>query len=263
MPNYSVGAGGISLPNTTAPEATGTAMGLGNEVYNQLPGYSSSVSNVGGNINAETGGQLPADVVRQIQQSAAERGIATGTSGSAANNASYLRDIGLNSLQLTNMGESNLNAELPNLPGAAISQNPGFYETPGQYLGATEASANLSNKQQQQQLAQANNERGLALARQGLAAGAAGAGVGSFTIPGDNSAATDASWWNQPSYAPNPTVYGPGGGPNASPVDQILAKYPPGGADSGGNPWNQTDESATGENANSLNAIGEGVTVGG
>ena len=149
-----------------------------------MPGYSSSVSSDRfGNINAETGGQLPAGVVRQIQQSAAERGIATGTESSAANNAGgYLRDIGLNSLQLTNMGErTDLDAELPNLPGAAISQNPeSSTRRRVNIWGATEASANLSNTQQQQNLAQANNERGLALARQGVAAGAAGAGVEQF-----------------------------------------------------------------------------------
>lgn len=123
-------AGAPVLP--TAPINTGLAMNLGNNVYNQLPGYQTSIANVGQNVQDETSGKLPADVVRELQQRAAERGVATGTAGSDNNNAAYLRALGLTSLDLTNMGQSNLDRQLPLLPGAQVYQNPAFYPTSGQ-----------------------------------------------------------------------------------------------------------------------------------
>lgn len=120
---------GVSLPQpkNTAGANTGDAIATGTMVNNQLPGYSTDINNIGSNITAETAGQLPQDVIQQLQQAGAERGVATGTQGSGANNAAYMKALGLNSLQLTNMGQSNLNAQTPNLPGAAISQNPAGY----------------------------------------------------------------------------------------------------------------------------------------
>lgn len=107
-------------------------MSLGNQVYGQLPNYAQSLGNIGTNIASETAGKLPADVVTQIAQNAAERGIATGSPGSNNSNAALLRALGLTSLNLTNMGESNLTSLLPHLPGAGIYQNPAFYPTSGQ-----------------------------------------------------------------------------------------------------------------------------------
>ena len=113
-------------PVSTLPAATAGAISAGNTVNTQLPGYAGALSNIGGNISAETAGQLPPDVIQELQQQAAERGVATGSPGSPNSNAAYLKALGLNSLQLTQQGQQNFQSILPSLPGAQISQNPEF-----------------------------------------------------------------------------------------------------------------------------------------
>lgn len=132
---------GAVTPQITAPAAAQTAMGLGQQIYSQLPGYSQSLANIGANIGSETAGQLPADVVTQIEQNAAERGIATGSPGSPNANASLLRALGLTSLDLTRMGQQGFQSILPVLPGAGIYQNPAFYPSTAQTLEAGEQNA--------------------------------------------------------------------------------------------------------------------------
>lgn len=58
-------------------------------------------------------GQLPADVIAQIQQQAAERGISTG-------NNDYLKALGLNSLQAQQTAQGNLSAAYARNPAAPI-----------------------------------------------------------------------------------------------------------------------------------------------
>ena len=138
--NYYGGSGGgaygavpVAPPITsTQPGTTKQAMEAGNLAYNQLPKYQGSLSHIGKNINSMVKGEVPADVLRQIQQTAAERGIATGSPGGPNSNAAMLQALGLTSLQLQNQGQQNLQGILPTLPGAQISQNPGFYVSPQQ-----------------------------------------------------------------------------------------------------------------------------------
>jgi hypothetical protein len=93
---------------------------VGPDVYAQLtrnlPGYQQMVGASSGNIGANLAGQLSPDVIAQMQQAGAERGIATGTEGSGANNAAYLRALGLNSMQLQQLGESQLTAAVGRTP---------------------------------------------------------------------------------------------------------------------------------------------------
>lgn len=63
-----------------------------------------------GNIASELGGQIPGDVLAQLSQRAAERGVATGSPGSPNNNAAFLRSLGLTSLDLQQLGQQNLSA---------------------------------------------------------------------------------------------------------------------------------------------------------
>jgi|SRR6516164_3710200 len=72
------------------------------------------------NIGSELQGQLPADVLANLRQQAAERGVATGSPGSPNSDAAYLRALGLTSLDLTQTGESNLTAALARNPAAPI-----------------------------------------------------------------------------------------------------------------------------------------------
>src|SRR5512143_966044 len=57
-----------------------------------LPDYSSMLAQSSRNIGSQLRGEVPADVVSQIMQGAAERGIATGQRGPSPNtNAAMLR----------------------------------------------------------------------------------------------------------------------------------------------------------------------------
>lgn len=163
---------------TTQPGTTESAIAAGNLAYSQLPGYNQSISNIGNNIASETAGQLPEDVANQIATAAAERGVATGSPGSPNSTASYLDTLGLNSLALTNMGQSNLASAEQMVPGGAISQNPAFYLTPQQQFGE-----NLSNEQFQyeQQLQQMGLSAAQAGTRAGLATGGGGLTTGPFS----------------------------------------------------------------------------------
>ena len=74
-------------PYSTGPQVTAQAIGAGQQAYGQLPNYNADISTLGTNINSEVSGQLPADVVNQIAQAGAERGVATGSPGSPNANA--------------------------------------------------------------------------------------------------------------------------------------------------------------------------------
>ena len=214
--------------STTAPQTTGTAMQLGNMVYNQLPGYNTAIANIGQNVASETAGELPEDVIRQIQQGAAERGVATGTGGSANNNAAYLRALGLTSLDMTQRGQQSLLAQLPALPGAQISQNPSFYVNPMQQYEADLQKAIY---------AAAPNPAQAAAAALGAAKAGYGTGVGSSAGGGGATPGADLGFGAPRSTAisepGNVGVYGPSGyyGPSGSQTagvpQQIMQTYSP------------------------------------
>lgn len=127
-------------PSVTAGPAVSTAMNLGNQVFSQLPGYGTDIGNIGANITSETAGQLPADVVTQITNEAAARGVGAGT-GAATVNQNLLRTLGLTSLDLTQMGQRGLDTQLGLLPGAGLYQNPAFYPSSAQTLEAQQQNA--------------------------------------------------------------------------------------------------------------------------
>jgi hypothetical protein len=164
----------IQPPRNTGPGAgaAGAAAGAG-IAAGALPGYSGDLSSIGGNISSETAGKLPADVIQQIQQQAAERGVATGSPGSDNSNAALLRAMGLTSLQLTQQGQQDFSSILGSLPGYNLSQNPGLYTTPGENL-----SANVSESQRQA------GQQGLGVAQVGVRQGLGMGGGGGVTFPG-------------------------------------------------------------------------------
>jgi hypothetical protein len=223
-------------PAITAGANTGAAIGAQQSVYNQLPGYAGSLTNIGANIGSETAGELPDVVKRQLAQAAAERGIATGGAGSDNSNASYLQSVGLESLDLTGLGQSQFQSILPSLPGNAIAQNPLSYVTPGQNY-----EAGLQNSI----FASAPDPASAARASLGAVAGGFNQGRGSMGAPGlagFDSSAND--WWNQPAGAGTAgggttgpggggtyiggVYYGPGQGPgNQDLLGGILKSYAP------------------------------------
>lgn len=213
----------IPMPTATPPTVTGVT--AGQRVNAQLPGYNQSLSNVGANIGAETSGQVPQDVINQLQQQAAERGIATGTAGSPAANASYLQALGLTSLGLNKQGQSDLQSILGSLPGASLVSNPAFYPTVGQTQEAQQLRATYGAAPQPQAAAQA-----------GIAATQAGRAAGGAAVPGVP-APSGATSFNVPSFPGySPTVSGSGANPGWNQgipsnstqdmIDQILGTMP-------------------------------------
>jgi hypothetical protein len=196
-------------PVSTAGGAVNTAIGLGNRVYSQLPGYSTDISNIGKNITAETAGQLPQDVIDQITNEAAARGVATGT-GAGPMNLDLLKTLGLTSLNLTQMGQAGLNAQLGMLPGAALYQNPAFYPTTAQTLEAGEQ--NALNAAAPDPFAAAN------AAIRSAGAGYAAGSVGGTTLP---------STTITPTMPGGPTALGPGASTSLGMLSDILNTYNP------------------------------------
>lgn len=64
-----------------------------------------------GLVESQLRGQLPPDVINQIAQRAAERGVATGSPGGPGANAAYLAAIGRSSLDLVGQGQKAYEAQ--------------------------------------------------------------------------------------------------------------------------------------------------------
>jgi hypothetical protein len=149
-----------TFPGTTA--ATTGAIASGLTAYSQLPGYQASIANIGSAVQSETAGQVPADVIAQLQQQGAEGNAQTG----AASNAAYLHALGLTSLGLESQGAQTLNQTVQQLPGAQVSQNPAYYQNVQQNYEAQLQQQVSSQQQQQQALAIQQQQQALATAQQ-------------------------------------------------------------------------------------------------
>lgn len=71
-----------------------------------VPGYRQKQAKVGDIIGSELRGELPADVLAQMQRSSAAYGVGSGTLGSEFSGYRGLRNLGLSSLELQNKGIS-------------------------------------------------------------------------------------------------------------------------------------------------------------
>lgn len=115
---YGAGAYG-AIPQLPA-YTTDTTSQLGTNVQAQmlqnLPGYAAMSAADSSNIAGNLAGTVSPDVIAQMQQGAAERGISTGTQGSASNNAAYLKALGLTSMQLQQLGSTQLTAAMGRTP---------------------------------------------------------------------------------------------------------------------------------------------------
>ena len=72
------------------------------------------------NIGSELSGTLPQDIITQLGQQAAERGVAIGSPGSDNTQSSLLRALGLTSLDLQQLGQQNLTAAYGRNPVAKL-----------------------------------------------------------------------------------------------------------------------------------------------
>ncbi len=123
--------------------------GVSNYAQNQLlsnynaaiPDYSSLAKQSSLNIGSELRGELPDDVVTNIINRAAERGIMTGTTGSANTNAALVKQLLGDSLGLTEMGERELSAAVARSPIAQPFDVSRMFVTPQQEQEAAMAAS--------------------------------------------------------------------------------------------------------------------------
>ncbi len=156
--NYSPAYGGVpNVPNPvnsaigaaysniiTQPELSRLAGGIDTANQSQLlnnynmaiPNYSALTSSASGVTGQELQGQLPQDVINQLQQQAAERGISTGSPGSPNSNAAYLKALGLTSLGEQQTGMTNLSQLTASAPKAPLFDISNMFTTPDQYQSA-------------------------------------------------------------------------------------------------------------------------------
>lgn len=89
--------------------------------YNSnLPGYANAVGQRMQNTQQMLEGKLPQDVINQISQQSAERGIGGGQSGGPNTNAAYLSALGLNSLKMMGSGSEELSKSIQDTPTAEL-----------------------------------------------------------------------------------------------------------------------------------------------
>lgn len=177
-----------------------------------LPLYGPMTQQASSDIYSNLQGQLPADVIQQMQQRAAERGVQTGTAGSPNQDAAYLRAIGLTSLDLENLGQQQLSQAVARTPTGPLFDPSKFYITPADQSQA-QLLANIYAAAPNPTLAA---ENALRLAQQGLRAGqgAGSGGVGGANFLGGGAGTTPSG----PAFTPtgaNVTVPGTGPSPGA------------------------------------------------
>lgn len=121
-----------------------------------IPGYDAMVGKQGEIISSMLSGELPQDVVGQIQRNSAERAGAGGFGGSGMGRNLEARDLGLTSLQLTQQGLSAAERWLAGTKALAV---PGQFDVSAMFLSpAQRVSATVANNTGQQQTQQfANN----------------------------------------------------------------------------------------------------------
>lgn len=129
--------------STLATQATTLGNTLAKSGYEQnLPGYAGNLSQAAVNAGNLLQGQIPPDVLRQIQQAAAERGVAIGSPGSPNANAAMLRALGLTSLNLQGEGLQQF-GKLMGLTPVGQPFNPASMMVSPDALQAAQMAANL------------------------------------------------------------------------------------------------------------------------
>lgn len=126
------------------------------------PAFDASYAQAGQNARGMLAGQLPPDVIRQLQQNSAEFGLNAGVSGSQLQSYQGLRALGLNSLDLMNRGQANLLSLTSGTPTAGLSNPQSSFITPGQQQESAVYNAALAAAPDPQKAA----ENALAIARQ-------------------------------------------------------------------------------------------------
>jgi hypothetical protein len=201
---YDPATGGIpQLPNYSQDTSSMVGTNVQGQMIQNLPGYQNAVSTDMGNIQNNLSGTISPDVIAKMQQQAAERGIATGSPGSPNANAAYLQALGLTSLQLQQLGHTQLDQQMAATP---IQQTQNT--TTNTDLRPQQAVYNAAPNPQAASLAAQQ------AAQRGMTAGSSMAG----SVPGVSQGAINAatSGWN--------SQVSPGGG-YVSNIQPAVASY--------------------------------------
>ena len=113
-----------------------------------LPGYANMVGQRSENALSMLKGQIPDDVITQISQGAAERGIMGGMPSSPNSNAAYLRALGLTSIDMMGEGSKQLSQSIADTPV------PELWNPMSLYVPQTLAAQNMQYAKQGMQDAQ-------------------------------------------------------------------------------------------------------------
>lgn len=202
--NLATGAGGAA--------GAGVMAGLGAEI----PGVSGSIGAATGNINELLSGQVPQDVITQLQQQAAEIGAGSGMGPmSPSTNAGYLKALGLTSLGMKQQGQTALDALMGSVPRAPAFDPSSMMVNPRDQQQAAEMAQVLGNAPVPAAAARAN----VNALQQGLGTGQ-GSPVGGFNVPVRGGPAFGGSPMLTPdNLGGNQTLYGGGGGGSAPASD--------------------------------------------
>ena len=139
MPNPTATAAAANAGNAAnLPGFEGTAANL--NTFNQgqllgqynmaIPNYAALTQTASGNAMQQLQGDVPQDVINQILQGAAERGITGGMPASPNSNAAYLRALGLTSIGQQQTGMQNLAQLVSQAPIAPIFNPAQMFVSP-------------------------------------------------------------------------------------------------------------------------------------
>jgi hypothetical protein len=130
------------LENTAANVNTFNQGQLLGQYNMAIPNYSALTATASGNAAQQLSGQVPQDVINQLLQGSAERGVTTGMPGGANSNAAYLQALGLTSIGQQQQGMANLHQLSADAPIAQPFNPASMFVTPEQEQEAQMA-ANL------------------------------------------------------------------------------------------------------------------------
>lgn len=178
------------VPNLP-PYTTDTTQMVGTNAYPQLAsilgaGYQGGLNQEMTNIGSLLKGIIPSDVLSQLYQSGAERGIGIGSPGSPNANAAMLRALGLTSLGLQEQGLGDLSkviAQVPIQPSQTTTQTTDLGAARAGYAAAPDP-----------RLAA---EQALKNAMQGIAAGRGSVGAPQMPSAAQMATGSPAAWQGQ------------------------------------------------------------------
>lgn len=107
-----------------------------------IPGYAANSAQSAANTADLLGGRAPSTVLNLLGRTAAERAIGTG--GGPNMNAAFLGALGLTGLDMNQMGEQNLTAEVGRAPRPELMNAGAFFQSPGDIQAARVGAANVS-----------------------------------------------------------------------------------------------------------------------